>query len=518
MNIKVDNEKFLKGTVSVSIAVILTKIMGVLYKVPLSYVLGDEGMGYFNSAYALYSFFYILCASGVPKAITLTIIKHRQHGTSLELEVMKSGFKIFTAIGAAITLISIVFAPVLTNIIGSKGSFYTILAISPAILFVSIGGVLKGCLNTYNKLTEIAVSQLIEAFLKLLLGLAMGFIAYRMKLHITLISAMCVLGITLGSAISDLYLWVCYKSVFKNDISRQNMKPDKQDIARDMLKIAMPISFGAAVLNFGGIIDLWIIMRRLGDMGYPESERISIYGNYTTLAVPMFNLVVSLISPLMLAFLPHLADSFKRNDKQLLADTTSRMCTVCNLIAVPAFFSFYFYSFDILDILFSVNSSAFAAELLRALSFAVVLISLLTVVNTVLEAKGKIGVAVFSLIVGGVVKAVCNYILIARYGILGAPLSTLISYAVSLMISLVAIRIFGIKISLYKNCLPEIVVGFILFAIPYMSIYSVGKIKGELVSLALCISVSAVAYLFFLFSRVYICTAKEYKKCTKSKE
>ena len=101
------NTAFLKGTLALSISVIITKILGVAFKVPLSYVLGDEGMGYFNTAYAIYGFFYILCTAGVPKSVTLVLTSFRTEKSDSDREVLHSGLVLFAKIGLFSTLLNI---------------------------------------------------------------------------------------------------------------------------------------------------------------------------------------------------------------------------------------------------------------------------------------------------------------------------------------------------------------------------------------------------------------------------
>ena len=105
------NNAFLKGTISISISVIITKILGVLFKVPLSYVLGDNGMGYFNSAYAIYGFFYILCTAGVPKSMMLVLSEQRmaRGGAQGDACVLKYSLRLFGKIGLISTLFNQVY-------------------------------------------------------------------------------------------------------------------------------------------------------------------------------------------------------------------------------------------------------------------------------------------------------------------------------------------------------------------------------------------------------------------------
>ena len=74
MEEKENGKNMLIGAVSLTVSVFIVKLLGFLYKLPISRLLGDEGMGYFNTAYAIYGFFYILCTAGVPKAMTVPSI------------------------------------------------------------------------------------------------------------------------------------------------------------------------------------------------------------------------------------------------------------------------------------------------------------------------------------------------------------------------------------------------------------------------------------------------------------
>lgn len=494
MNIDKNTKAFVRGTALISFSVIITKVMGVFYKVPLSYVLGDEGMGYFNSAYAIYSFLYVLCVSGVPKAITISLAENGRYKSDDSGHVLlKRAISLFTKIGIAVTAINIACAPALVKLIGSKNSLYTILAIAPSIIFVSVSGVLRGCMNYYDKLSKIAVSQLIEAALKLVLGLAFAFIGVRMRLSLPLISALCVLGITLGNMASCLYLLMLFKKMFRDKKAGQSGFDYKKVLRKSIYKIALPISLGAAVLNLGGMIDLGIIMNKLTETGMSEQEANAIYGNYTTLAVPMVNLVISVISPIMLAFLPKLASAYVKRDVNESSDIFRRMILVNSAISIPSSFAFAFYSFEILDILFSVSSAAIGAELLAILALGLILLSLLTVINTALEAQGKIKHSVVSLVVGSAVKLLGNIILIEKLGMIGAPVSTVISYAVSFLLSIVGLSDRANKI-VVLNSLFDVLVGAVCFALPYIFIYSRACANNGLFVSALSMAISCILY------------------------
>ena len=511
------NTAFFKGAASLSISVIITKILGVAFKVPLSYVLGDEGMGYFNTAYAIYGFFYILCTAGVPKSITLVISGRSLDGNMGENDtlILKSAMMLFVKIGLFATLINIICAPAFASFVGNKKACLSIITIAPSILFVALSGVLRGYLNTYEKLIPIAVSQLIEGVVKLIIGLIMAFIGVRASASSAVISALAISGITLGSAISFAYMAI--NVYFKNDsvISGQNKEFNRKYVNRLIVKNALPISLCSSLLNLSSTIDLTIIIKRLVKSGVSERYANSVYGNYTTLAVPMFTLVRSVLAPIATSYMPRLSLMSAKEDKKGFLTELNKLLIITLFISVPSSLAFYFYSFDLLDVLFTVQSSAIGAEALIALSFGIPLLSSLTVINTALESKGKIAVTVISLISGAVTKFAVTYALVGKgnLGIIGAPLGTVISYAVSLCISLFALERNDIKIYAWIKMCVFYIMGIGSFYFPYRYIYSRGILGTSLASTLVALTISCLFYLISL--SVLYCIFLQ-KRCVKN--
>ena len=499
---------FLKGTIALSISVIITKILGVAFKVPLSYILGDEGMGYFNTAYAIYGFFYILCTAGVPKSLALVLAEHRNQSANStdEILIVKNTLKLFAKIGGIATLINITCAPALARFIGNRDATMSILAIAPSVFFVSLSGVLRGYLNSSEKLTPIAISQLIEGLVKLILGLVFSFIGVRISASNAIISALAISGITVGSIISFLYM--VFVSFCKNrDINtKQNAIANRKKLNAQIIKNALPIALCSSLLNLTSTIDLTVIIKRLVQNGMSEAYANSVYGNYTTLAVPMFTLVISVLSPLATSYMPRLSNISVKGHREDFLYELNKLLLITVLISVPASLSFYFYSFDLLDVLFSVQSSAIGADMLICLSMGLPLLASLTVVNTALESKGKIGITVFSLLLGAFVKFAVSYALIGRsgIGILGAPIGTVISYAASLSVSLFALELCGIKTyAILKNTVIY-VIGVICFYMPYKFLYSTGVSSNSFISMGVSLCLSGFLYVISIFIVYFI--------------
>ena len=493
------SKAFLKGTASLSISVIITKILGVAFKVPLSYVLGDEGMGYFNTAYAIYGLFFILCTAGVPKSLTLVISSYRNNlgNDVMDREVLRSGLSLFAKIGVFSTLLNIICAPMFANAVGNSGACMSIIAVAPSILFVSLSGVLRGYLNSSERLSAIAISQLIEGVIKLVLGLGLSTLGVRFGASISVISALAILGITLGSFISFTYMIIVSFFYKTEDNNRQNDTFERRNIRKQILKNALPIALSSTLLNLSSTIDLTMIIKRLVQNGMTESYANAIYGNYTTLAVPMFNLVIAVLAPIATSYMPRLSSLHLEGRMKEFTEALNKLLYITLIISVPASLSFYFYSFDLLDVLFSLQSSAVGAEMLIVLSLALCFICSLTVVNTALESQRKIGATVFSLLLGCAVKFLVSYVMIGAdsVGILGAPIGTVVSYVVSLAVSLLFLERSGIKTYAVLKVLVFYLVGIASFYPSYKLIYSTSLLTTSFASMIAALGLSFLMYL-----------------------
>ena len=408
---------------------LLVKILGMLYKVPLSYILGDEGMGYFNSAYTVYGILYIVFSTGVPKAVTMQI--SGKVNSIEKRKILSLYLKVFIIIAIIVFTIFLMLARPFSLFMGVDKCYLPLLAISPSILFMVIGSLMRGYLIGMGRISVIAVSQLVEAACKLVLGIAFAVLGRNMNLSLEEVCALTILGISAGTIISVLIMLIASKTRNTSENIGQTINLDKRILIKDMLKKALPITFSALAINISGVMDLGLFLR------IPEGgtfDGVAMYGNYSTLALPMFNLVVSLISPLTISLLPRLCEAFAKKDNENYTQAIKECINSTMLITSAAVAILTLYSFDRLDVLFSSQASVQGYTMLSYLSLSLLLYAPLSVINTIHEAEGRLWVPIISLTLGSVIKLFLGGLLISipSIGINGVPISGAISFAVSL--------------------------------------------------------------------------------------
>ena len=446
--------QFFDGAAVLAIATVVTKVLGLLYKAPLSRILGDEGMGYFNSAYTVYTFFYILCSAGVPKAVSILVSENdAKNGRDGEQRIIKRALIFFSLLGLLLTLLFMAFSDAICRLINNSGAYYTMLVIAPSVLFVSVSGVTKGHLSGNSRLLPLAVSQLIEGGAKFFLGIAFALLGYWRGMEIKVLCAFTILGITVGSIISAIYLLICSGLLVSKEKNIPKRSP--QNSVKRIIKIAIPLTLGAAVMSISNMIDLTTVMRGLKSLGYSEAEASALYGNYTTLAVPMFNLVVSLITPFFIASLPLLSRSYTRGDIWGFENQVCFCMKKAFFISVPSSVAFIFYSKEILSLIFDSTSSEIGAPLLSILAPSLIFLTGQTMVNTALEASGHYKAPIITMLIGVIPKISASYFLIGNssVGILGAPIGTVLCYATGFVSSLIILQV---KSEVHVHVIKEI--------------------------------------------------------------
>ena len=423
----------MSGVLVLSLSTVIVKVIGLAYKIPMISYLGAEGMGYFNSAYEIYAMLCVIATAGLPVALSLLISANRQNGAMGAVRrIDRCATGVFLALGTVGMIFLFAFAHPIANAIGNEDAFYCILAIAPALLFVCLSSAIRGYFQGFHQMLPTAISQLIEALGKLIFGVWFASIALKYGRSLPVVAAYAILGLSLGTLLSAVYL-IGKKLIFWRTKSSEMSEVscnETSDGMKNLLRIAFPITLSAAILSVTRLVDMALIMRRLQNIGYSVNKANEIYGAYTTLAVPVFSLLPSLIAPISMALVPQLSAAIARSssdDQAALADRSIRLTT---LLAMPASMGIAVYASPILSILFSREHKAIqiAAPLLSILGLSILFSGLITTTNAILQSYRQTVKPMISMSIGAIVKIIFAYFLIGNpsVGVYGAPISTLL--------------------------------------------------------------------------------------------
>ncbi len=487
------------------------KIIGLAFKIPMLALLGAQGMGYFNAGYEIYALLCVIGAAGLPVALSMLVSNARARGDAVLIErAYKTAYGLFFAFGSVGSLVMLAFSKQIAQMIGNPASALSIAAIAPALFFICLASAVRGYCQGFGDMLPTAISQLIEAALKLLLGVLFAVLAKQRGLATPYVSACAVLGITVGSFFSFFYLAFARKREEKsgNDENDENDKKfevttqDGRGILKRLLRIALPITLGSTVLSLTRIIDMTLIMHRLPDIGVSVFDANKIYGAYTTLAVPMFALIPSLIAPVSMALVPQLSAHLAKRDRVGEQSTVEISVRMTVIFALPASLGLCTFARPILEILFAGQNEEIdaVAPLLSLLGVSVLFSCLITTTNAILQSYRRTVLPIVSMSIGVLVKLAVSYILIGApaVGVLGAPIGTFFSTATVTLINLIFMQRAGnTKIKPIKTFFLPLISSVAAIGLSYFAYVYLSGFSGRYISFAAAIF-AAVAIYFVL--------------------
>ena len=504
-------KRFISGVFLLSFSTLIVKVIGLAFKIPMLSILGMEGMGYFNSAYEIYAMLCVVSTAGLPVALSILVSSARARADALAIkEIYRSAVRIFFIFGALGSIFMLSFSKMLAEAIGNNESYYCIMAIAPALFFICLASAIRGYCQGFEEMKPTALSQLIEAVAKLVLGIIFALFALKKEYSIPAVAAFAVLGITVGTFLSLCYLMMARRKINKKALLAFSVVNDckKSENVKTLLKIALPITLGSAVISLTRIIDMALIMRRLQDIGISSFRANEIYGAYTTLALPVFGLIPSLITPVSMALIPELTGFIERKSLNGQIMSVERAIRLTTLFAMPASLGVTVFSRQILSLLFNGQNDAIdiAAPLLSLLGASVFFSCLITTTNAILQAYRCVRLPIASMSLGVAVKAISSYFLLGsqEVGVYGAPIGSLACNVTIVLLN------FALMFKYAGNTASAISLGKSFVKPFFASIISVGaayasyiwlslEALNQTVAFGVAVLVAIICYCLFVF-------------------
>ncbi len=438
------------GALLLSIAGLAVKVIGMLYKLPLTSLLREEGMGYFNSAYTVYSFFFLLSTAGLPIAVSILVsaaLSRPGSGKGEALRILRVTIGIFSVVGLSCCLLLIFLSEEFADLIGNPPAAAAIAAIAPALFFVCIISALRGYFQGCGNMLPTALSQIIEAAGKLIFGILLARWAMLRYRDSSSAASFAILGVTIGTGLALL----CMLPVWMREAKRAPRllpvsKEPVRSIAFRLAKIALPVTVSSSVMSLASVLDLFLVLRRLTDAGFTEGVANRLYGSYSGLAVTLCNMPAVLITPIACSAVPLLSAAWTggKQKKAVSIAYTALRCTV--MIAAPASIGLSILAQPVLRLLFDHAMADSAAPLLRWLAPSILFVSLVNVSGALLQAMGKVRTPVYTMAAGAAVKLISAWFLLGKFGIYGAPVSTFLCYLIIALLNFVSLSKMGVEI------------------------------------------------------------------------
>ena len=425
-------QNYLHGAAILAVGVVIMKILGFIYKVPLGNILGDTGYAYFLTAYNIYSVFLTVATAGLPVALSRMISEANTMNRPNQVRrTFSVAWRTFFVLGVACTLVMALFPKALADMLHNPGAESSILALSPAVLLVCLTSAYRGYCQGHENMTPTTVGQVLEVLAKVAAGLVLAWYLLRSTGDLETASAGAIFGVTVGSVAALVYMFYCKRRYYGSGREGSDVPESRSQILRTLLRVAIPITLGSGVLSLINLIDTGLCMGRLQNAaGFSELAATELFGVYGK-AQTLYNLPASFITPLTISVVPAIAAALAmrhRTDASRIAENSMRIAVV---LALPMGVGLSVLAQPIMDTVYP-GSHASGGGLLAIMGTASFFVCMALMMNAILQAGGNEKYPIYSMLAGGVVKIAVNWVLVANpeINIMGAPIGTLACYVV----------------------------------------------------------------------------------------
>lgn len=417
------SKSVLKGAFILSLGGILTKLLGAVYRIPLTNLLGAKGIGLYQMVFPLYSLLLTFSSTGVPSGMSKLIAEGNNPKT-----VLKSSLKVFVGAGAVLSVVMAVFSKVIATVQGNSDASVCYLLLSPSVVAVSIISCFRGYFQGFSDMRPTAVSQVLEQSVKLTLGLTLCYIARN---DTVLSVSLAILSVTVSEIITLLYfvLKAKRKGVFQGFLGCEvSLKP--------IFYTVIPMMAITLIIPLIRTVDSFLIINVISRYSARATE---LYGLLTGAVESIVSLPVSACYALAVTSIPIISNLKKQGGNY--GEKCLKVATLTLLAG--GLLGFLTYAFAPLGIKLlygglSAESKAVATEMLRVSSLSVIFLSLMQTTVACVNAIGKFKVTLVSGIIAGAVKITLSIILLSmpKINVFGAIYSDIACYFVACFINL----------------------------------------------------------------------------------
>ena len=547
MRKKAKNKKrMFSGAAVLLVGSVVAKMLGALYRIPLTNILGAEGMGMYQLVFPVYALFMVLATAGIPTSLSRTVAEKRALGENVK-KYFAVAMCALLVLGLAFGLLMGALSDVLAKRQGNADTRFGFLIIAPAITFVCVISGFRGYFQGQMYMLPTALSNVVEQVVKLAVGIGASCALAKRGVIYAVCGAL--FGVTVSEIVTAAYMGATYlfrskkgkreglaaqislqgydmQSGGENDVlqgetsvrgdknrdnadgrSRSAKKARFEKVSRGelkgMLKVALPIAAVAALMPLANFFDSVIIVNMLKAFGLKQSVATAQYGIISGPVNSLINMPVVAIMSLAVAVVPSVSASRATRDIDGVMLKSSLCVRLAYLLGIPFAFYLAVFARNVIGALYpalSEQNTIVAVNVLRISAANVVFLSVMQIYVSLFQAVDKTKYAVFSLIAGIIVKIVLDVVLTMYIGINGAAIASLALPVVAYFCTLVSYyKICGLRLE--KNVGLNLLSGVIM-ALCGIAVGSL--IKNDVASLAVGFAVCAVVYVWlaFLFNLV----------------
>ena len=433
---------FLTGTLILTASSMVVKVIGSLIWIILSRILGGEGIGLYQMSFPIYILALAISSAGIPVAISIVTAEkvacddfaaaHRAFRTSLS-------FLFCTGLFFALCLVFGAEFLVKSGLLRDTRAYYSIIALAPAVFFVTFLSSFRGYLQGLQTMTPTAVSEIVEQLLRVIIMIALASLLLPYGLEYAAAGAS--LGATFGAIGALVVLSIFYKKMRKQiQIKMTNQTitaplESRKVIIKRLLKLALPVSMSGLMLPIVANMDLIIVPVRLEVAGFGIHQATELFGYLTGMAVPLVNLATILTASLSISIVPAVAKLKVLKEQQQIKQSLATAFNVAALITIPCSVGLFVLAPSVATVIYN---APLAATTIQAMSWGIFVLGLHQVSTGALQGLGYTRIPMINMILAAILKIVLNYLLVAipSLNIKGAAIASVIDIGFAAVLNL----------------------------------------------------------------------------------
>lgn len=428
------SSKLLKGAAVLSAAALITKLLGMLQKIPLQNIGGDGVFGIYNTVYPFYTLLITLTTSGFQAAVAKFVAERQAPGLEQERnDVLRLAAAAMTVLGVVFALLLYFGAPALSRLIGSSLLIPAFRGAAPALLFVPVAAALRGYFQGHQNMTPTAVSQVTEQAIRVTVMIVLLLALSRLGAGEQSLAGGALLGSSAGAAAGLVAMLLYWRAFTRSGRRRRNeaRTADKRPLRQEqrnkllsaLLKYALPISLASLAIPLISLVDTFTLPRLLSAHG--EELRVMAQVGVYNRGIPLVQLVTMLATSLSVLFIPAMAELQMKADPGAIRRQVQVALRWFWLIGLAASLGLTLLAEPINVMLYE---DAAGSATLAWVAWTAAPGALVAVTSALLQGLGHVRAPALHLLAAALLKTALNAVLVPQLGITGAAIAGVAAY------------------------------------------------------------------------------------------
>ena len=482
-----------RGATVLAVGSVLAKLLGALYRIPLTNILGASGMGLYQLVFPVYALFMILSTIGIPTALSRIVAEQRAMGNGAKKYLFACMLTLVTlSTVSAILVFSL--AKYIALWQGNETAYKGFWIIAPSLVFVGAIAGFRGWFQGEMYMLPTAVSNILEQAFKLAVGLTLSVIFSKRGVVYAVYGALA--GVTVSEFVALAYMFVTYLVKSRRD-EKETLKISRVQ-AIGVFRTAFPIAIVSTLIPLSNFFDSLVIVNMLRLFGLTRDVATAQYGLLSGPVNSLVNMPVVLSLSLAIAVVPSVAVSRVERDIDAIMLKSRIGVKLTYLICIPFAIFFAVFARSIVATIYprlDAEQLMLASNMLRIVAMNVVTLSSMQIYISLIQAVDKTKMAVLSLVLGVLLKTLLQIVLTRYMGILGAAIASVtMGVVVLVMTSASYFSVCGLHLekSVGINLLVGVIMGL-------AGIVVATNVANNYVALAVGTVVCATVYIYLVF-------------------